>query len=210
MKKHFTARRAFIQQHSGFIARSAFILFIALAIAGCDKDNDPANDDEQVGGNVATPPLAASTQTWVFGDQTWSDAINCPECNKDRFENSYTNPQCRSYTSGTDTWYYYNWPYVAANLELLCPTPWRVPTVDDFVTLVKNTNGRYLIDSWGLPGFANSNSMDDIGSASYFWSATELDEFGAYVLCCHADHVYLDAWYWYYNKHYGQSVRCVK
>jgi hypothetical protein len=32
-----------------------------------------------------TPRYAASTQTWTFGEQIWSDAIHIPECNKTDF-----------------------------------------------------------------------------------------------------------------------------
>jgi hypothetical protein len=70
----------------------------------------------------ATPPYAASTLIWTFGEQQWSDAIRIPACNKtSSFTDSYTEPQCRSYTSGTNTWYYYNWPYVVANPSTMCP-----------------------------------------------------------------------------------------
>jgi hypothetical protein len=46
-----------------------------------------------------TPPHAASTATWVIGDQTWSDAIHIPACDKKDFKESETAPRCRSYTS---------------------------------------------------------------------------------------------------------------
>ncbi|MDR2358676.1 MAG: fibrobacter succinogenes major paralogous domain-containing protein [Prevotellaceae bacterium] len=83
-----------------------------------------------------TPPHAASTETWTVGKQTWSDAIHMPECNKETFELSLTAPQCRSYTTLLDMkYYYYNWPYVKASAAKLCPSPWRVPSYDDFKKL---------------------------------------------------------------------------
>jgi hypothetical protein len=45
-----------------------------------------------------TPRYAASTKTWVFGYQIWSDAIQIPSCNKSSFKVSFTEPDCRSYT----------------------------------------------------------------------------------------------------------------
>jgi hypothetical protein len=50
-----------------------------------------------------TPRYAASTTTWKYGEQTWSDAIQVPECDKEDFEASST-PQCRSYTKDGTTW----------------------------------------------------------------------------------------------------------
>jgi hypothetical protein len=34
-------------------------------------------------GYAQTPPYAASTKTWQFGEQLWSDAIHEPLCNKE-------------------------------------------------------------------------------------------------------------------------------
>ena len=75
-----------------------------------------------------TPPYAASTKTWTFGEQTWSDAIHIPECNKSSFTERYYETQCRSYTQGANTWYYYNWLYVNKHAARLCHSPWRVPS----------------------------------------------------------------------------------
>jgi hypothetical protein len=39
-----------------------------------------------------TPPHAASAKTWTVGEQTWSDVIHMPECNKEIFkEANYLN-----------------------------------------------------------------------------------------------------------------------
>jgi hypothetical protein len=45
-----------------------------------------------------TPPYAASAQTWTFGNQTWSDAIHMPGCNKESLIDLY-DPDCCSYTT---------------------------------------------------------------------------------------------------------------
>ncbi|MDR2126212.1 MAG: hypothetical protein LBP63_05225 [Prevotellaceae bacterium] len=97
-----------------------------------------------------TPPYAASTKTWTFGNQKWSDAIQIPACNKDIFEESNTDPQCRSKISLGKTYYYYNWAYVKEFAGVMCPSPWRVPTVDDFKLLIKvYTTAKELIKNWG-------------------------------------------------------------
>jgi uncharacterized protein (TIGR02145 family) len=157
---------------------------------------------------LTTPPYAASTQTWVFGDQTWSDAIHIPDCNKSSFTNSYTDPHCRSYTLGENTWYYYNWAYVSQKVVALCPSPWRVPSQSDFITLVSNTNYSTLISDWGYGGYCNSGgTLANQGSGAYYWSSSEIDSSYAYTLYYLSSYVYPQI---YGNKNYGQQVRCVK
>jgi uncharacterized protein (TIGR02145 family) len=167
---------------------------------------------------VITPPNAASTQTWVFGDQTWSDAIHIPNCNKSSFVDSYTDPQCRSYTENSTTWYYYNWPYVNVNAVALCPSPWRVPLQSDFGTLVSTLGGNTqsardaLIAAWGFTGYALGNSVYKESDGTTYWSATGYDGDEAYTL----SYVGYYAYGLYINPqsidlmYYGFPVRCVK
>jgi hypothetical protein len=157
-----------------------------------------------------TPRYAASTKTWTFGEQTWSDAIRIPECNKSSFADSNTDPQCRSYTQDGKTWYYYNWPYVNKHAARLCPSPWRVPTATDFETLSGYTDVSALSDAWGYGGITNSTSVYGTGSAIRYWSSQEFSSFtnGAYYL-----HSYTDGSVGLlYDglKRYGFQVRCVK
>ncbi|MDR3180617.1 MAG: hypothetical protein LBT61_01645 [Prevotellaceae bacterium] len=177
------------------------VLLIALAIAGCKKDDDKTTD---------TPPLAASTQTWTFGDQTWSDAIQCPECNRKTFEESDTEPQCRNYADAESgkTFYYYNWPYVDANKNTMCPSPWRVPTRKDFDELVGTACANLLGKSWGYGGYAEGSSLSLENSEAAYWSNTEMYGYTN------------DAYYMFYHriglgvhakvKDVGMQVRCVK
>jgi hypothetical protein len=156
-----------------------------------------------------TPTYAASTQTWTFtgSSLTWSDAIRIPGCNKSSFTSSATNPQCRSYTSGTNTWYYYNWAYVNTNAAALCPAPWHVPTKADFDALAAATNAAGLV-AWGYGGYANGGSMDDT-SRAYYWSSTvdPSDTDSAYSLNYYSvGNLYEYA----YAKSLGLQVRCVK
>jgi uncharacterized protein (TIGR02145 family) len=132
------------------------------------------------------PPHAASTQTWVVGNQIWSDHINIPACNKEDFGESYTEPFCRSYVEDGTAHYYYNWTYVSQNLDALCPSPWRVPTQDDFMALDLAMGGNgdmrlepqdwvttNYINKWGgdYTGYASGESMYDVGEYSYYWSS---------------------------------------
>jgi hypothetical protein len=175
-------------------------LVLAMLFAGCSDDDDDAQ----------TPLYAATIQTWTFGDQTWSDRILCPECNKIPFEESYTNPQCRNYTSGRKVFYYYNWAYVDANKDKMCPDPWRVPTYEDFKTLGSNiTSLTFLVNAWGYGGMVdNDQSVSAVNSAADYWSSTENsnETDNAYGFDYFSDRVlYLNT-----DKSLGMQVRCVK
>jgi hypothetical protein len=120
-----------------------------------------------------TPRYAASTKTWRIGNQTWSDAIQIPACNREYFEDSVDAPQCRSYTDNEGkTYYYYNLSYVEDNEAKLCPSPWRIPTKSDFETLVNNANKTRLITAWGYGGRAASSSVLNVDSQANYWSTT--------------------------------------
>jgi hypothetical protein len=177
------------------------IAAMAIAFAGCNKDDNES---------AKTPPLAATTQTWTFGDQTWSDAIHCPECNKETFEESYTAPQCRSYTESGKTFYYYNWAYVDANKNKMCPSPWRVPTKEDFEILANNTTTSALTDAWGYGGFVyDDGSVYAVSRQFHYWSSTDDSRYytHAYFFCIDVSgsispsNDYKDS---------GKQVRCVK
>ncbi|MDR2448581.1 MAG: fibrobacter succinogenes major paralogous domain-containing protein [Prevotellaceae bacterium] len=163
------------------------VLFTA-TFAACSKDNYRQDSD--------TPPHAASEQTWVIESadgtikQTWSDAIQLPECNKTDFDGGeYDAPKadCRSDTHEGNTYYYYNWPYVDAHAADLCPSPWRVPTLDDFISLDLAFGGaaintakteqymlRNYVSRWGgaYGGYAKSTSAENTPWVAYLWSTT--------------------------------------
>jgi hypothetical protein len=155
---------------------------------------------------VNLPPAPASAQTWVYGGLTWSDRIaGPPACDKSDFLISTTEPQCRSYTSGTTTWYYYNWAYVNTNKSTMCPSPWHVPTKADFETLANATTNITLINTWGYSGYANDSSVNGVGTYGYYWSSTE-DGNLAYNLLYYSGHLVAGGYY----KNGGMQVRCVK
>jgi hypothetical protein len=170
---------------------------------------------------LATPTHAASAQTWKFGNQRWSDAIQVPECDKTDFANSTTDPHCRSYyyEAHNKTYYYYNWAYVSQNAATLCQSPWKVPTKEDAETL-KNTGitPSALTDAWGFGGNANSTSvdapidMDALVAASMNWTSTSVNSgtnatyFG--VVGWNNDTVEVNDWG--SPAEHGFQVRCVK
>jgi uncharacterized protein (TIGR02145 family) len=146
----------------------------------------------------APPQYAASAQIWTIGEQTWSAAIQIPACNKTSFTYSDTVPDCHSYTSGTNTWYYYNWTYVELNAAQLCPSPWRVPAYTDFCTLDKNITGASAcptrVESFGpfeTDKYENlwgcdwgGTGLGEVGKMVYYWSSTQHKHkyaFGTYM-----------------------------
>jgi hypothetical protein len=154
------------------------------------------------------PNTANSTKTWTIGGLTWSDRVVVSACNKTSFTNSSTDPQCRSYTVSGELLYYYNWPYVNTNKSTMCPSPWRVPTKEDFDALVSATNYTTLINAWAYGGCASGSTMSNTDTIAYYWSSTENSS--------NANHAYhLD-----YNsgvlivndnsRSNGFQVRCVK
>jgi uncharacterized protein (TIGR02145 family) len=171
------------------------------------------------------PPHAASTRTWTAGTSTliWSDVINITAtCNKSDFGNSNTEPRCRSYTTDKLR-YYYNWPYVNQNADVLCPSPWRVPTILDFIALdkalggtgVDRTNdpssGTPYTNDWGgesYPGFANADKVDSVKWGSNYWSSTESALSTGYHLGYSPNALALPQQI--NEKFYGYQVRCVK
>jgi hypothetical protein len=152
-----------------------------------------------------TPPFAASTKTWTFGDLTWSDAIHVPACNKASFTKDNDNPQCRSYTGSGKTWYYYNWAYVNENAATLCPLPWRVPSLSDINSLVSNTDRSTLFTLWGVGGKAFGNTFEGESTTGYLWSTTVNNRTTAYMFYYGSNYRYMS----YYDMRYGYQVRCV-
>jgi uncharacterized protein (TIGR02145 family) len=137
--------------------------------------------------NSSVPRYAASTKTWTIGSQTWSDVINIPECDHDAFTNSLTVAYCRSYTTSEKKYYYYNWVYVNANQNTLCPSPWHVPTKDDFMVLDKAFNGgtganRTVALSWITEHYINEwGASLSTGRAGGSDSATNAVPFATYT-----------------------------
>jgi hypothetical protein len=159
---------------------------------------------------ATTPPYAASTKTWTWGSQTWSDAIRVPSgCNKSNFTISNTNADCRTYTPGTNTYYYYNWPYVSLYASTLCPSPWRVPTSSDINTLMAtNVTRLQIYNAWGVGGAINGvdASYYAIDRDGRWWTITTSGSVNAYRFAYNTGEWNNDV----DGKSTGNQVRCVK
>jgi hypothetical protein len=189
--------------------RTATITFTAGTLTLAVSVTQDAYHPYTVSEDNNAPTNAQSNKVWVFNSSTliWSDVIQIPECDKNNFTIAST-PNCRSYTEDGKTRYYYNWPYVNANAATMCPSPWRVPSREDFVALVAATNATILETAWGYGGTA-SMMMLSVSSQARYWSSTEdsSNTSNAYSLSYTSDEVNAEA---SVLKTMGHQVRCVK
>jgi uncharacterized protein (TIGR02145 family) len=165
---------------------------------------------------AATPPPSAGTNTYTCGTQIWSEPVRIAACNKSSFTESTTTPYCRSYTYNSITYYYYNWSYVISyGSTTLCPQPWRVPTADDFQTLMSclgasPTANIYYPESstWGgsMGGFTRRDGMHVNGSQAMYRTTTNYNATAAYYFHLNTSHGNVLQTY----KVYGMQVRCVR
>jgi uncharacterized protein (TIGR02145 family) len=166
--------------------------------------------------STTTPPYAASTNTWVYGNLTASEVIQMPHCNKTSYSTEYYGvPDCRNYTAGSTTYYYYNWDYVKANEYLLCPSPWRVPTRADFNYIIGN-GWRWLQD-WPYTGYAWGDEASTNGGAGgetiwgVAWSSqTTTDLYDAQMAAYVLQWDQVPPPVGLEDRRLGASVRCVK
>jgi uncharacterized protein (TIGR02145 family) len=145
-----------------------------------------------------------TSQTWTVGKQTWSDVVIAENCQKTTFngihEDGSFNADCRMNEGYGDL---FSWCAIARFQNQLCPAPWRVPTVQDFIdldiamggdgtnrnspelaTLIQNT---YLNpDVWGgtrQGGYCRPDgTLDHRGNGSLYWSQSEENATHAYYL----------------------------
>ncbi len=126
----------------------------------------------------------------------------------------------------------YNW-FTVIDTQGLCPTGWRVPTDNDWITLMDFLGGIKLAgallkeagnDHWashnsgatnesgftGLPGgyCSSSGSFGEIGNNGFWWSSTEVNDKVASITILNYldDKASIDT----VTKRFGLSVRCVR
>ncbi|MDR3350574.1 MAG: hypothetical protein LBN98_02855 [Prevotellaceae bacterium] len=180
--------------------------------------NDNSCSNQTVSGTLTVTlpmPPGAGTKTYTCGAQTWSEPVKVAACDKTSFTSSNSAPDCRSNTYNSIKDFYYNWAYVNANKNTMCPDPWHVPSNSEFSTLLgclgtSSANGKYYPESstWGgaLAGYANGSSMYYLGSYGYYWSSTESGTSNAYCMYFSTSTANTD----YATKYGGFQVRCVR
>jgi uncharacterized protein (TIGR02145 family) len=140
---------------------------------------------------VEVPPYSG-TRTWTVGAQTWSGAISHPVvgCTQST-DFGTTNPPTTAYYRSEEledcSGYLYNWKCVNEQKLNMCPSPWRVPTRDDFVALdiamggtgsarpmtLQEANETY-VEPWGacMSGIGDVDIIWAAGTGFYYWSQT--------------------------------------
>jgi uncharacterized protein (TIGR02145 family) len=165
--------------------------------------------------NMVMPP-GAGTKTYTTCGQIWSEPVKIAACDQTSFTNNTTTPYCRSYTYNSIKYFYYNWAYVNANKDTMCPTPWHVPANDEFEYLLNclgpsETSGKYYPEysTWGgaLAGYAYNALMYQVDAAGRYWSSTPLGEQIAHSLRIESNNAIRDDDTY---KRSGFQVRCVR
>lgn len=81
----------------------------------------------------------ATDQTWIIGNQEWSDAVVLANGNKEEFYGGSIDDELGFYADARSNPGYkgtlFSWCAVVRYQDQLCPDGWRVPTSDDFVAL---------------------------------------------------------------------------
>jgi uncharacterized protein (TIGR02145 family) len=176
---------------------------------------------------------AVSAQTWVIDKQTWSAPLmkaqaGCTDVTDLGTTNPPTSALYRSSGLYSGSGYLYNWKCVnensdAANPNSLCPSPWRVPTRSDFVTLDKALGGpgynrigestdwvslKY-VGAWGsiYGGGASDNHFSFSDTHAFYWAFGGNSAGGDNMVHTSTGVVYTED-----NRpaRYGFQVRCVK
>ena len=168
-----------------------------------------------------------SETTWPVGTQVWSDAVMAERARgKSTYGDGATDADGRliDCIENGDYADLFSWGVVNKYGDYMCPGDWRVPTMDDFVTLDKALGGtgiNYQWDNelvakygadWGLEycGMVNAsnNTLADQGAAGTCWSDTRDGTTDYYYY--HRVHILQVQPVSRSSPNQGSAVRCVK
>ena len=133
----------------------------------------------------------ASEQTWTIGEQIWSDAVQTSVCSgREIYHGGHWgiqdfNADCRSNPDQKGD--LFTWCAAIRFQDELCPAPWRVPTVADFVNLDKALGGTgenrtdatirdLYFSNWGasFSGYCSpTGALGVQGSWAFYWALTQ-------------------------------------
>ena len=141
-------------------------------------------------GNSLGTVTFATDNTWIVGNQVWSDAVQAANCSNRILYNGGKagnfNADCRSnpHFSGD----LFSWCAVIRFQDQLCPDGWRVPTQQDFLDLdialggngkwrrCLTTHARYVGGQWGssYSGYSDTNGrLTNLDTHVNYWTQSE-------------------------------------
>jgi hypothetical protein len=127
-----------------------------------------------------------STDTWARNGITISSPVTVTYCEKPDYSGGSSGTykaDCRSYNIVTTT-HYFSWCFIKQYASQLCPSPWRVPTREDFCQYANGGIGADCshTDSIqvGMDGWHNLGQIDCDGTYNdipnvFAWSGSEFD-----------------------------------
>ena len=172
-----------------------------------------------------------TTTTWTIGNQVWSDAVTATNCNKTTFNggdflNQDFYADCRSNPGFPGD--LFSWCAVARFADVLCPYPWRVPTIQEFrdLDIAMGGTGEFRGDAWSnqdpvfvqdnyitrwggaFSGITMQGSMHNQGFHGDYWSQTAVNTSLMFVLNFRTDGSIYPGFQ--SVKDGGSALRCVR
>jgi hypothetical protein len=174
--KTATSVKVAVGENETYAAREAAVVFTA----GTKTESIAVKQGERPLGNVY------SSATWTLGGLVWSDRIHVPDC-QDGAWGTWDDPaetaKCKSDQpflesdpTNEEVYYYYNWVYVMAHKETLCPSPWRVPSKADGDALFADeaVTRDWIWENWGTPGYTwGAEGYSGVGIDILIWTTDE-------------------------------------
>jgi uncharacterized protein (TIGR02145 family) len=169
------------------------------------------------------------SQEWTDPNwqQTWSGASSYVPVNCELSNNFVSGAPARYSSSDLQagSGYLYNYACVNKEQHNLCPAPWRVPTLQDFIDLDRFFGGtgeirtsttyqtfitEHYINAWGgvYGGYRDATSIRHKGDYMALWSAVGGPS-SAYTLCVYYTAGTIDPMN-YATQRFGMQVRCVR
>jgi hypothetical protein len=201
MLKHSNGTTDTLQSGKVFLVPASYTL-----LSFSDKTGAPGFQP-----SIQTPPYAATRQTWKFGSSTltWSDRIlTVPEgCS---LTTGTTHSPClREYRPITSEGYlihHYTLYCLNYNKSVFCPTPWRVASSADYLSIVQLSTAELALQTWTHTGYGNNNGWSGVGSNSREWCSDSGAEEGVSARIESDGKVYIETGNWCSD---AKIVRCV-
>jgi hypothetical protein len=196
---------------TGCVSASRLAVSGAVTISGC---NNPPVTPLITSDNVAFGSTVETTTASGLIFSAPVRTVNLPP--KSDFNPSQGNAvlDYRDHTEDRDIYGdLFSWCMVAHYADVLCPTPWHLPTTADFVAYYNAEPAGTVkagMHGWLLGGRAQGSSPDFFGVRGYYWAANEsLSGTHAAAAATLAEYVPFAA-EGGMERYRGASVRCVK